>query len=259
MTQARSTDLLHRQAFRVHSFDVDGRGRLLPQALLGFLQEAAGRNAHARGAGMSHLRERGLAWMLLRLVVSVAAWPTEQEEVTVTTWPTHFGRASAERDFTIDDAAGRRRATASSRWAVVDLAARRAVRLPDFVRALSVGDGGSALPFSPAAASDPRAPRLGEWAVEVGRSDLDVVGHANNTRYLEWALDALPLGFEDGREITGLDLTFRREARYGDRLTSRALLLEEDVVAHELRPLGGEQLCALVVSRWGPMSTGGRA
>jgi acyl-CoA thioesterase FadM len=125
VTQARSTDVLHRQAFRVHSFDVDGRGRLLPQALLGFLQEAAGRNAEARGVGMSHLRERGLAWMLLRLVVSVAAWPAEQEEVTVATWPTHFGRASAERDFTVDDAGGRRLAAASSRWAVVDLAARR--------------------------------------------------------------------------------------------------------------------------------------
>ena len=29
------------------------------------------------------------------------------------------------------------------------------------------------------------------------------------------------------------------------------------MVAHEMWPLGGGELCALVVSRWGPMSAGG--
>jgi acyl-ACP thioesterase len=254
VTQAGAPKL-DAQTFRVHGALADARGRLRPRVLLEFLQEAAGRDAEARGAGMGRLRELGLGWMLLRLRVDVAAWPAAPEEVTVATWPTAFGRASAERDFEVQGAGGARRVRASSRWAVVDLVARRAVRLPEFIRALPVPTEGS-LPFPAFPERDEKARPLGRRTIEVGRSDLDEVEHANNTRYLDWALSALPSGFEDGREIARLDLAFRREVRLGDRLTSEAFLFDTDLVLHELRPEAGGEPCASVVSRWRPRDTG---
>ena len=94
------------------------------------------------------------------------------------------------------------------------------------------------------------APVLGERTIEVRPADLDALGHANHVRFLEWAIEALPEGFDHGREIARLDLAFKREARQGDRLRTRAVLVEEDAVAHELRPEGGGETCALALTRW---------
>lgn len=176
--------MAHRQTFRVHSFETDARARLAPAALCAFLQESACRHAQDLGAGMGRLLEQGLAWMLQRLWVEVDTWPTEGDEIVVATWPTRFGGAAAERSFVVTDAAGCHFARASSRWAVVDLRARRAIRLPDFIRRLpvteSVAVSTGAIPDVPGG-----SPLLGQKHLQVRHTDLDVVGHANNTRYVE--------------------------------------------------------------------------
>ncbi len=233
-------------------------------ALCGFLQEAAERDAHARGAGMDLLRARGLGWMLVRLVIEVAAWPAEQEEVTVSTWPTGFGGATAERHFRVVSLQGRRLAEASSRWAVVDLAARRVVRVPEDIRRLPIVPKRVPVSLDLLPSFPEEALVLGERTIEVCPADLDALGHANHVRFLEWALGALPEGFDHGREIARLDLAFKREARQGDRLRTRAVLVEEDAVAHELRPDAGGETCVLALTRWRPdprqieVSRGGR-
>ena len=202
---------------------------------------------------MGSLLEQGLAWMLQRLVVEVENWPVEQDEIVVATWPTRFGGAAAERSFAVTDAAGRDLARASSRWAVVDLRARRAVRLPDFIRRLPVAepadvDSGGSVPEIPRG-----TPVLGEVRVQVRRADLDVVGHANNTRYVEWALEAVPDDWASEQELAAFDVAFRREARRADSLVSRAALLDDGRLGHELmlaNAADAPEVLARLESRW---------
>jgi acyl-ACP thioesterase len=243
---------LHRQPFQVHSFEADTAGRLAPAALCAFLQEAAGRHAHAMGVGMTHLMQDGLAWMLQRLSVEVRRWPAEQDEITVETWPTRFSGAVAERAFRVADAAGAELARAASRWAVVDLAARKAVRLTEAIRALPVG-GAPVLDPGAAPGMPEGVEPLGEAQIRVGRADLDVVGHANNTRYVEWALEAIPDAWVSGRELRSLDVVFRRETRRGDRLVSRSVRVDHDRLAHELALADGGSVLATLETRWRPV------
>jgi acyl-ACP thioesterase len=233
-------------------------GRLLPPTLFRLLLDAAGRDATARGAGMERLREQGLAWMLVRLVAETSRWPAVPEECVLSTWPTSFGGATAERDFTLESdgaegAKGHMVAEATSRWAMVDLQARRAVRLPAFIRALPVASERASVRLPPALEQPPEAPLLAEAGVEVKSSDLDQLGHANSVRYLVWALAALPPAWTEEWEIRHLDLSFRREARGGDRLRCRAYRVSDELVVHEIGlepPKGGGEMCALVSTRW---------
>jgi len=241
----------HREAFRVHSFETDPAARLAPEALCAFLQEAAGRHAHALGVGMGALLEQGLAWMLHRLCVEVGGWPAEQDEIVVETWPTRFTGAVAERAFRVTDDAGAELARAASRWAVVDLRARRAVRLTEAIRRLPIGDAPG---LDPGAAPEMpgEAPALGEAQLRVGRADLDVVGHANNTRYLEWALEAVPDEWTAGRELAAFDVVFRREARRADAVRSRVVRLDDQRLAHELALEDEGGILATLETRWRP-------
>ena len=243
-----------RQNFTVHSFDVDPDGFLAPRMLCAFLQEAAGRDAARRGVGMDELMARGFAWVMQRLIVAVDEWPREGAVVAVSTWPTRFGGATAERDFIAEDADGRPLARATSRWAVADLAARRAMRLPEFLRGLPVGKPEAGLPLPPFVARAADAALLGERILEVRRGDLDLVGHANNTRFVEWGMEAVPDEWLSTRVLAGLDIAYRQEALKGDAVASRAFAAGAEALSHELVLAGSRTRKPLadLVTRWRP-------
>ncbi len=111
-------------------------------------------------------------------------------------------------------------AAATSRWAVVDLRRRRIARLPEFVRGQVLPQRPRALLLLGPEPQPPSAAQLGH-EVEVRRADLDMVGHVNNTRYVEWALEPLPEACLETHPAA-FEIVFKREGLRGDRLVSRA-------------------------------------
>ena len=249
------TEPLHRQDFRVHSYEVDTEGLLAPRALCAFLQEAAGGDAARGGYTMERLAEEGLVWVIQWMRVEVERYPVRGETLTVTTWARPFGRALAFREFDVVDGSGARVAVGTSRWAVVDLRARRLVRLPDFVRRSPVPERPPALDREPAAleAADPA--QL-ERRFEVRRGDLDMVRHVNNTRYVEWALETVPDEVQEGRRPSAFEIAFRREAVYGDTVVARTRRLDGDgdpSFTHVMGTDGNGPELALAASVWRPV------
>lgn len=49
-------------------------------------------------------------------------------------------------------------------------------------------------------------------------TDLDINGHMNNTRYLDWLMDLLPSNFHGSHEIKDFTLCYMNEAREGQSL-----------------------------------------
>ncbi len=245
----------HRLSFRVHSYELDVGGRLAPRALCGYLQEAAGEDAARLGVSMDRLRADGLAWVMQRLSIEFASHPRAGDSLAVTTWARRFERALALRDFEVHDGSGARVAAATSRWVVVDLATRRLTRLPELVRGVAVVDR-AALTGEPGPLAPVERPEL-ERRFEVRRGDLDVLGHVNNTRYVEWALDAVPDEILEGLHPAGVDVEFRREALPGDVVLSRTTRAPGEGVAfaHELRSAVSGAELARAKSRWTTATT----
>lgn len=242
--------VLVQRPFRVHSYEVDLHGRLAPRALCAYFQEVAGEGATRAGVSMDRLGEVGLAWVLHRLRLEIDRHPRAGETVTVHTWNSRFEYALAWREFEAYDEGGTRVAAATSRWVVVDLAARRLTRLPDFVRSVPVVD-------RPPPLADLRAlPQPDGVDVErrfdVRRGDLDMLRHVNNTRYVEWVLETVPADVADARRATVVDVEFRREALLGDTVVSRAARIGADgsAFAHELRNASSGLELARAGTRW---------
>ena len=53
---------------------------------------------------------------------------------------------------------------------------------------------------------------------KVAYSDIDLVGHANNARYVSWAMDCLDDG-NAGLEVDEVEIVFHHESRPGDEIS----------------------------------------
>jgi acyl-ACP thioesterase len=240
------------EAFRVRTYEVDPQRRLTLRALCAYLQEAAGMHAARLGASMERLAESGLAWVLHRMKLELSGWPRQGDDLEVRTWPSRFDRVLADREFEVVSA-GARVAVASTRWAVADVRLRRPVRIPDFILAIPVGERPAPLTIGREELPAVTRPVLTR-AFPVRRSDLDVVGHVNNTQYVGWVAETLP---DEAAALrpAALEIVFRQEALYGDVAVCESESLTEDggpAFAHVLRRQSDGAELARAVTRWAP-------
>ena len=77
--------------------------------------------------------DKGMAWVLARMVIHVRRYPGNGEEIIVETWPSGVARRVATRDFRLIDGKGDVIAVAQSFWVMFDLLERRAASWPDWI------------------------------------------------------------------------------------------------------------------------------
>jgi medium-chain acyl-[acyl-carrier-protein] hydrolase len=246
---AQADPFVWTEPFRVRAYEVgpDERARVL--ALCDYVQEAAGE--HAASAGVETFALPGGdagTWVLARLRFEIAGRPAMRSRVRVVTWPAAQDGLRAERDFELLDDADAVLMRGTSTWVVMSVARRRPVRLPAAIEAFGPADRARALP-PPAA--EPAAPEVGtaEARFTVRTSDLDRVGHANNVRFAEWALEAAER-LSPGT-LAGLDLAFRAEAVAGDVIVSTVGPGgAPGTLAHRLARESDDRPLALATSVW---------
>ena len=154
-------------------------------------QEAAGLHAVYLGFGYDDLIKTKTAWILSRVHVEFPDTPLWREEMTLTTWHKGLNRLFFIRDFVMTDKQGRERVKATTSWLVLNLETRSMVRDPKLVEEGTICTE-NAIENQ---ADKVRMPRDVE-AVPVhehvvGYSDVDMLGHANNAMYMQWAMDAV--------------------------------------------------------------------
>lgn len=234
---------------RYHEADPQGMARLT--VLLAFLQDVAAEHALELGVAVKDLRKQGLTWVLSRLHLQMDRLPRCGEQVTIRTWPVNREGIFSVRDFELLDANGMKSGCATSSWAVLDIATRRPVRieehLPDYslhpVRALA--DPFATIPLPDSFETELHLPVL--------RADLDLNNHVNNTIYAGWALEAAPERIAGHALPVSVEINFRAEAHYGDRIISRCSVAEEGeypVLLHRISNAADNRELARIRTRW---------
>lgn len=178
------------ESFRIASYQTDLTARMKPSAILEIMQEMAGAHAELLDVGRSRLLPMNLCWVLTRVEVRMERYPVSGEVITVETFPMPNRRVFFPRYFIFRDAQGNQIGCAGSLWVVLDIATRKmgnsaqiAATMPDN-RDLTAPMGMPATVEEIAATPEEHL-RLPVY------TDLDVNGHVNNTRYLDWCCNAL--------------------------------------------------------------------
>ena len=229
---------IYERTFPVTAGDTDRHGRLKASRILWMLQEVAGDHSTLLGTDRESLMRKNLFWAVIRHRVQITRLPGKNEKITVQTWPMPTTRTAYPRSTVAYDEQGNECFRGISLWVLMD-AESRAMVLPGksgvTVNGLLTGSE-LATPGSMALQNAPLQMRR-----TVRYSDLDVNGHMNNCRYLDWAADLLPSDFHREHTLKEMTICYLAESWEGQQLDMYWDFPENDVMQVDFYRENGEK------------------
>ncbi|MFC2157926.1 acyl-[acyl-carrier-protein] thioesterase [Acidobacteriota bacterium] len=219
-------ELIHHKNYRFLAHDVDYRGKPDILSLLNCLMDSAVEHASKLGYSIQTLHKKNLTWVLSRYHVRLSHYPAWNETVNVSTWPSGKQGNFALRDFELKDSQDLTIMRATSSWMLIDTIEKKPVdineHIPDKV------------------SLDRRAldecfqtmPKLSQTHLEREFDalfrDLDMNRHVNNSVYIRWALETVPVDTLFSLLPVEIEVGFRAEALYGERIKVKTEVINQN-------------------------------
>ena len=182
---------VYAESFLLRTCDCDFQGAWRPSAILTAMQEAAGMHSELLGCGRRALLENSrTVWVLSRCEVHMERYPVIGDRVTVETFPTANRRWFFPRYYRFLNEKGEELGCGVTLWVLLNIDDRK-MAPPGEVAALLPANADQPLPMGlPGTVEEADAP-LQVYSRQPVYFDVDVNQHVNNTRYADWACDAL--------------------------------------------------------------------
>ena len=226
--------------------ELDFKGFWKPENIFLTMQEAAGIHAARLGAGYEDLKAKGITWVLIRTTLKMDKYPDSKTTVKVTTWPEAERRLLFPRFFMFQDENGSLLGTASTIWALMDIEARSLV-VPASKNVSVATPIVGPLKLAPPAKVNMPWGEITESTVCPKYSDLDINNHVNNSKYIDWFCDQIPLEMHARGTLSEISVSYSREIRSGS-----AVKLEFSQDENDIRMAGkvNDQVCFAINATW---------
>jgi len=212
----------------VSSYQVDVRKRMKPSSFMDLAQEMAYLAAGEMGFGYDDLQKDGTAWVLSRIRMEFLRMPSWNEKITLATWHKGLSGPFYLRDFTLKGEGGGLLVAATSSWVVLDVKERSLVRGDKVLQMVPpdtiCSDNAIVEPAERVVMPRGVTPApAGEH--KVGYTDVDLLGHTNNARYVAWAMDCMDFDLLENKPVRSVCVAFNHEtvpgqvvslSKYGD-------------------------------------------
>ncbi|NLS79269.1 MAG: hypothetical protein GXY76_18630 [Chloroflexi bacterium] len=209
---------IYEQPLRVSAMECDFKRELKPAAIFRHLSEAAAVHATQLGVGFEAMYARNLFWVHSRMRIRFCRFPRADEVVTLRTWPKDILRRLLYiRDFEVLDAEGERIAAATSAWLIIDATSRRLVSPKAVDLALPAASRRVGLD-EPLDRLDLALEGEERLRVRAGYSAVDILGHVNNSRYVDWICDAFPIEMYRDQRLEWLQVNYDHEVLPGQEV-----------------------------------------
>lgn len=217
MNERGTYPALYSETFPIEWNAADVSGRLSLTGLFNIVQLVAAHHADRCRFGFYQMREAGQAWVLNRLRIRFRDLPLCDRQVRATTWIQATNGVVSQRCMQLE-CDGRTFAQVSTVWVCIDCRKRTAQHIAiDYPSYLVLPDRAPALP-SPRRLDIPERTRLMRRYKAVF-SDIDAMGHVNNTKYTQWILDSLPFRMAAALTSGEAEANFSLELHPGDTVS----------------------------------------
>jgi len=213
----------------VRIFEVDFQWRWKPAAFFQAMQQASSHHAQNMGFEFQDLLNRQMTWVMARARIIFHRFPESDEPVTIRTWPKGIrDKILFLRDYQLFDQHQQPLASATTVYLLIHLQSHRILSPSLLIHDLPLNEDLHAIQEIPQKIAPPDEMQE-KYTLTAGYSDLDILGHVNNARYIEWIADAFPMQQYQQQQIHWLQINFLHEVREGNQLTISTHTLEPDL------------------------------
>jgi len=191
-------------------------GNLKHTDLCNILQLTAAAHSEVGGISFSDMQEFNQAWVLSRMRVEIIDLPKWKDTVTVRTWINTLENSRSVRALELY-VNGQKMVGCETFWAVFNTKNRRpeALALPYghfelYPEMIATKKSISKIIFN----NDSEL--IAEKSVCI--SDIDIVNHVNNVKYLEWCLDLVDSNLILNQKIKSFEMNFLKELSLNDKV-----------------------------------------
>lgn len=219
--------------FQVQPQFVDFQFRATMAALGDILLTTAQFNADDNGFGLRNLNEVQCSWVLSRIAIEMKRFPEQYEHIQVETWIEEVGRVSTTRNFCIRDEKNEIIGSACSSWVMLDMKTRRAKDLMNLEGIHEFASGEACLIEKPIKLGAVTGDVLDTFNIKY--SHIDINGHTNSVRYIEWISDCFSLDKYREKQVKRFEINYVNELLFGDKVAIYGQEVEADDFRFEIR------------------------
>lgn len=214
MPVASNFTSVYSQEWEINFMQCMPNGYLRYTDLCNILQLTAASHSELGGFSFVDMQLYNQAWVLSRMRLEILELPKWKDRITVTTWINSLENSRSIRAMEVT-CNGKKHIGAETNWAVFNTITRRpeAMILPHEHCQKYPDRRATDIPVS--------VIKLPQKSIElltrkVVLSDLDLVNHVNNMKYLEWCIDLCDEQKILSRQLSAVDMNFMRELSLGD-------------------------------------------
>ena len=237
--------------YEVHYYEVNYKLECKISSIINYFCDIGTVQSESLGVGIDYLTERRLAWVFYRYDINVKRYPKFGEKVKVVTEAKSFKKFYASRAYEIYDENNKKIVDGEGIFLLINIDKRRAIRIPD--------DQYVAYGVDLNEKSDIKIEKLEKLQESTNKEffkvrygDIDSNMHVNNVKYVEWAVESLPLEIILNYELKDLSVVFEKECKYGAEIIASYELREDNdelIILHKIENHEGTEL-SILKSRW---------
>lgn len=232
---------IYEQEFELTFLNCYSNGLLKYTDICNFIQITAGNHADLGGISYSDLQRHDQAWVLSRMRVEITKLPKWRDKIVMKTWIKSLENSRSTRCLEMY-LNGEKIVGCETYWVTINTKTRRPDTLALSHDHFERFDTNATLQPTEKINTNEVIEKIGNRKVVF--SDLDIVNHANNVKYLEWCLD-----LENPKklllsEVKSFDMNFMLELNLNDEAEIKSNSIEnesiftlskEDKVAYALK------------------------
>jgi medium-chain acyl-[acyl-carrier-protein] hydrolase len=206
----------------VKSYETDFQMHWRTGSIFQVMQEAAAHHAAHLGFPYAEMMAQNRIWVLSRVKIRFFNLPSQEEGVTIRTWPKGIQqKVFFMRDFELTAENGQPVAAATSAWILINPTARRML-LPQALP-VPVPDNGGLSALNELLERIQLPAGLPErLRARAGYNAIDQMGHVNNARYIEWISDCFPFEQHAASRLDWLQINYVNEVKPDDLVSVAA-------------------------------------
>ena len=239
--------------YEIHYYEVDSNLRCKLSSIVEFIGDVGTHQSEELGGGMKYCMDNKCAWVFYQDDIKIYRYPMFGETISITTEPVGFKKFYGLRKYTIKDSEDKVIGEALALFFLINIEKRRPMRIQKEQYDFYGVDGDVDDDISLEKIHPVKETQYTK-NFNIRYSDIDSNKHVNNVKYIEWAIEAVPMEVIEEYEVKRIRVMFEKECTYGETVTSSALVTQIDEnnlkSQHIIKNGEGKQLTLLEIE-WG--------